>query len=172
MDGKSMKNKTLILVSGCIKLVYQIALFFQNWEHLGRRRITYLNATRHISVCLNIPIYSKTVSALLEWIMDGKSRCWVISYDTIRFCLSQYVPLWDWYHLMGTCWAGKQMSNPDLRNTTLHLIYRRRDPQRDITRKNRDHAENPVEPMSVFFWLNRCNRVISKRSKGEKKISW
>lgn len=95
---------------------------FQNWEHLGGRCITYLNATRHISVCLNIPIYSKTVSALLEWIMDGKSRRWVISYDTIRFHLSQYVSLWDWYYLSGECWTGKLMSNPDLRNTTLFIF--------------------------------------------------
>ena len=108
---------------------------FQNWEHLGRRCITYLNATRHISVCLNIPIYSKTVSALLEWIMDGKSRRWVISYDTIRFCLSQYVSLWDWDNLSGWCWTGKLMSNPDLRNTTLHLILRQNDPQYDTIKQ-------------------------------------
>lgn len=97
MDGKSMKNKTLILVSRVHQTcILDCTLFFQNWEHLGGRCITYLNATRHISVCLNIPIYSKTVSALLEWIMDGKSRHWVIRYDTIRFCLSHYVSLWDW----------------------------------------------------------------------------
>lgn len=145
----------------CIKLVYWIALF-QNWEHLGGRCITYLKATRHISVCLNIPIYSKTVSALLEWIMDGKSRCWVISYDTIRFCLSQYVSLWDWYHLMGTCWAGKQMSNPDLRNTTLRLIYRQRDPQWNITRK-------------TGIMLRRTQWNQKKKgfqSKAEENLSW
>lgn len=66
MDGKSMKNKTLILVSGASNLYTGLHTFFQNQEHMGGRCITYLNATRHISVCLNIPIYSKTVSALLE----------------------------------------------------------------------------------------------------------
>lgn len=76
-----------------------------NWKHLGGRCITYLNATRHISVCLNIPIYSKTVSALLKWIMDGKSRHWVISYDTIMFCLCQHVSLWDCYILALESWA-------------------------------------------------------------------
>lgn len=78
---------------------------FWNWKHLGERCITYLNTTRHISVCLNIPIYSKTVSALLKWIMDGKSRHWVISYDTIMFCLCQHVSLSDCYNLAGASWA-------------------------------------------------------------------
>lgn len=73
---------------------------FHNWEHLGGSCITYLRATRHISVCLNIPIYSKTVSAAPEWIIDGKSRCWVISYDTIRSCPSQYFSLGNWCKLV------------------------------------------------------------------------
>lgn len=127
MDGKSMKNKTLILVSGASNLYTGLhSFFFQIWKHLGGRCITYLNATRHISVCLNIPIYSETVSALLEWIMDGKSRRWVISYDTIRFCLSQYDSLWDWCNLSGgmfnsqadeRSWVEEHKYTPDLQAT-------------------------------------------------------
>lgn len=120
----------------CILDCTLLFFFSQNWEHLGGRCITYLNATRHISVCLNIPIYSKTVSALLEWIMDGKSRCWVISYDTIRFCLSQYDSLWDWCNLrwgdfqLASWWAiliwGIQV---------VHLIYRQHDSQWDVIKR-------------------------------------
>lgn len=113
MGGKSMKNKTLLLAKGASDLdlgLHSVSFFFfffkfWNWKHLGGRCITYLNATRHISVCLNIPIYSKTVSALLKWIMDGKSRHWVISYDTIMFCLCQHVSLWDCCNLAGASWA-------------------------------------------------------------------
>lgn len=136
MDGKSMKNKTLILVS--IKLVYWIALFFfpQNWEHLGGSCITYLNATRHISVCLNIPIYSKTVSALLEWIMDGKSRRWVISYDTIRFCLSPNVFLWDFYNLSRGFWAWV---TDELSRVEAHNFHHGQIKSRVYYKKTRNH---------------------------------
>lgn len=111
MGGQAMKNKTLVLVSGASDLVTRlhsvsrVFFVFWNWKHLGGRCITYLNATRHISVYLNIPIYSKTVSALLKWIMDGKSRLWVISYDTIMFCLCQHLSLWDCYNLARESWA-------------------------------------------------------------------
>lgn len=91
MDDDSMKNKTSVLRSAASNL-YTGLHFLSDLRTLGRETYYLFKCHKaYISVCLNIPIYSKTVSAPLEWIIDGKSRRWVISYDTLRFCLSRCV---------------------------------------------------------------------------------
>lgn len=116
---KSMKNssdapsgKRSIRAKSSIAFSIQVFVFvcffqFWNYKDWGGRCITNLNAIRHISLCLNIPIYSKTVSALLKWIVDGKSRHWGISYDTTMFCLCQHVSLWHCCNLAGASWVWR-----------------------------------------------------------------
>lgn len=65
MDGKSMKNKTLILVSGASNL-YTGLHSFSELRTLGREMYYLFKCHKAYIVCLNIPIYFKTVSALLE----------------------------------------------------------------------------------------------------------
>lgn len=134
----------------------------------------------HISVCLNIPIYSRTVSALLQWIMDAKSRRWLISYDTKRLCLSHYGSLRGCKDLS---WGGgSPMSRPDWRARlfTPPVSSLQRDPKcllmGGLKSRRRQTAklgggENSAEPLSGIAFQNWFRRLIWPRGDGGKFIT-
>lgn len=112
MDSKSMKNKTLILVSGESKSYMKRHSFSE--LNLVERDITNLNATRHISVFLQ---YSNVFQD--SKCLPGKNYIyiWYIidifimkPKGYVSICLS-FVGIIQ----MTMCWAGKQMNSHDLR---------------------------------------------------------
>lgn len=103
---------------------------------------------------------------LLEWIMDGKSRRWVISYDTMRFCLSQYVSRWDWFYLnWGTL---KLMSKTQLyTKSTGNMIHSLNWYNRLISQQG-----NKATFLIVGFTVNEDHCDSIRHEEGHIRSSW